>query len=162
MTTPHQSKLLPRLPHSSVQAAGCLGPCERWPLSLPQGCLGNHHSCGTDVDHVVAVRRKWVSFIQRKWTKEKVSFKLGKQTKQNPSIKSVCITFRLPLNHCEFKHACIQISSHSTHSNASLLLMLWNNAVAHSKESALLDQQDSENVKVKPQDALQIVILLCI
>ena len=40
--------------------------------------------------------------------------------------------------------------------------MLWNNAVAHSKESALLDQQDSENVKVKPQDALQIVILLCI
>ena len=38
--------------------------------------------------------------------------------------------------------------------------MLWNNAVAHSKESALLDQQDSENLKVKPQDVLQIAISL--
>ena len=38
--------------------------------------------------------------------------------------------------------------------------MLWNNAVAHSKESALLDQQDSENLKVKLQDVLQIAISL--
>lgn len=38
--------------------------------------------------------------------------------------------------------------------------MLWNNAVAHSKEYALLDQQDSENLKVTPQDVLQIAISL--